>query len=97
MNVNGPSATSRCSGARGMAALGHEQTMSEPSATSALHPLADIGARKGRYTLCHGLDQSGLLGLLEQFIGQRARRAKLDLFDDRGRGSAVYIYPRLPR
>jgi hypothetical protein len=38
----------------------------------------------------------GLLGFLKQFIGQRSRRATLDLFDDRGRGSAVYVYPRLP-
>ena len=39
----------------------------------------------------------GLLSLLKQFIGQRSRRATLDLFNDRGRGSVVYVYPRLPR
>jgi AmiR/NasT family two-component response regulator len=34
-----------------------------------------------------------LLGFIEQVVGQRSRRATLDLFDDRGRGSAVYVYP----
>ena len=53
-----------------------------------------LGARPSSFLPPVGI---GLLSLLKQFIGQRSRRATLDLFNDRGRGSAVYVYPRLPR
>jgi len=43
------------------------------------------------------LEWRGLFGLLQQFIGQRAWGATLDLFGDRVRGSAAYVNPWLFR
>ena len=43
------------------------------------------------------VNQVVLQGVFEHFIGQCAGRAKLDLFDYRGRGRAVHVDPRLLR